>query len=146
MPIFLECDRCTACCRWPGQVRLAPGEVERIAEHLGITADAFIQQHTRLTHQRDGLALLDKSDGTCQWLAGHECRIQAVKPQQCRDFPNLWRSPETMEKCQAKPVEVTPGEWITRVRAATGRPVSSWAAAMQALPDEAKPSLRPSAG
>ncbi|NJM55265.1 MAG: hypothetical protein HC841_04560 [Verrucomicrobiae bacterium] len=28
MPIFHECQRCTACCRWPGQVRLTgPGAV-----------------------------------------------------------------------------------------------------------------------
>ncbi|MEJ0090969.1 MAG: hypothetical protein WDM80_14655 [Limisphaerales bacterium] len=31
MPIFYECQRCTACCRWPGQVRLADVEITRLA-------------------------------------------------------------------------------------------------------------------
>ena len=31
MPIFWECDRCTAYCRWPGQVRLTDADVTRIA-------------------------------------------------------------------------------------------------------------------
>lgn len=121
MPIFLECDRCTACCRWPGQVRLAPGELERIAAHLGMTDEGFIASHTRLTVQRNGLALMDQSSGACEWLDGDACRINPVKPQQCRDFPNLWNFPEASGKCQAKPVEVTPEEWTARILAATGR-------------------------
>ncbi len=125
MPIFLECDRCTACCRWPGQVRLAEGEVERIAAHVGMAVEEFIQNHTRLTHRRDGLALLDQASGACAWLAGDECRINPVKPQQCRDFPNLWTFPGAAEVCRAKPVEVSPEEWQARVRAATGRDVAS---------------------
>lgn len=121
MPIFLECDRCTACCRWPGQVRLAEGEVERIAEHVGLSADEFIQNHTRLTVQRDGLALLDQAGGACAWLEGDNCRLQPVKPQQCRDFPNLWTFPGASSVCRAKPIEVTTAEWVERVRATTGR-------------------------
>lgn len=31
MPIFWECDRYTACCRWPGQVRLTDADVTRTA-------------------------------------------------------------------------------------------------------------------
>ncbi len=31
MPIFWECDRCTACCRWPGQVPWTEADVTRIA-------------------------------------------------------------------------------------------------------------------
>ena len=121
MPVFLECDRCTACCRWPGQVRLVPGEVERIAAYLGVSADEFIQGHTRLTQQRDGLALLDQASGACAWLRGDDCQINPVKPQQCRDFPNLWSFPGASEICRAKPVEVTLEEWRVRIRAATGR-------------------------
>ncbi len=98
-----------------------PGEVERIAAHLGISTDEFIQQHTRLTQQRDGLALLDQASGACAWLRGDDCQINPVKPQQCRDFPNLWSFPGASEICRAKPVEVTLEEWRVRIRAATGR-------------------------
>jgi len=106
-------------------VRLAEGEVERIAAHVGMAVEEFIQNHTRLTHRRDGLALLDQASGACAWLAGNECRINPVKPQQCRDFPNLWTFPGADEVCRAKPVEVSPEEWQARVRAATGRDVAS---------------------
>jgi hypothetical protein len=37
MPIFWECDRCTACCRWPDDVHLPDAEITRIAAHLGLT-------------------------------------------------------------------------------------------------------------
>ena len=52
MPIFYECQRCTACCRWPGQVRMAPAEIVRLAAFKGLSEDEFIQQFTRLRHDR----------------------------------------------------------------------------------------------
>lgn len=123
MPVFWECDRCTACCRWPGQVRLSDAEIVRIAEHMGLTENEFIQGHTRLTAQRDGLALKDKADGSCAFLEDGNCRIQDAKPQQCRDFPNLWNFPGFESVCRAKPVDVDADEWGRRIRAATGRDV-----------------------
>jgi Fe-S-cluster containining protein len=123
MPIFWQCDRCTACCRWPGQVRISAEETSRIAAHLGLTEDEFIRGYTRLTVQRDGLALADAADGSCVFLQGGNCRIQPVKPQQCRDFPNLWNFPDFEKVCQAKPLDVSADEWRRRVRNSTGRDV-----------------------
>jgi Fe-S-cluster containining protein len=91
VPIFYECERCTACCRWPGQVRVTDGEITRLAAFKGISEHAFIQQFTRLRHDRRGLALQEKPDGSCVFLDGNDCSVQPVKPQQCRDFPNLWK-------------------------------------------------------
>ncbi len=65
MPIFYECQRCTACCRWPGQVRLADSEITRLAEFKRLSEFDFIQQFTRLTEDRRGLALMDKANGEC---------------------------------------------------------------------------------
>lgn len=120
MPIFYECDRCTACCRWPGDVRLAPGEADGIAAHLGMTTDDFIQRWTRLDRLRTGLSLVEKPDGSCAFLDGNDCRIQAVKPAQCRRFPNLWNFPGFEQTCRAKPREVTAEEWRRRVEEACG--------------------------
>lgn len=64
----------------------------------------FIQQYTRLRQYRDGLALIDKPNGECIFLEGRECAIQAVKPQQCSDFPNKWNFPGWREVCEAIPV------------------------------------------
>lgn len=121
MPIFWQCDRCTECCRWPGQVRVTDAESARIADHLGLAVPDFIREFTRLTWQRDGLALTDQADGSCVFLDGNDCRIQPVKPQQCRDFPNLWNFPDFEKVCHAKPVNVSADEWRRRITASTGR-------------------------
>jgi uncharacterized protein len=103
MPIHYHCQRCTACCRWPGFVKVTDTEIDVIAGHLGMAVDDFIQSHTRLRPQRDGLALLDKPNGECAFLDGNDCAIQPVKPAQCRAFPNAWNFPGWREKCEAVP-------------------------------------------
>lgn len=121
MPIFHDCQRCAACCRWPGQVRLSEAEITRIATFLQLPESDFIQRHTRLQQDRRGLALQEQPDGACVFLEAGQCTIQAVKPQQCRDFPNLWKYPRAEEYCQAVPREVSDGEYVRLVSAATGR-------------------------
>jgi len=121
MPVFYDCQRCTACCRWPGQVRLTEAEIGRIAAHLGLSEASFIQQHTRLRADRQGLSLLERANGECAFLVGNDCSIQPVKPQQCRDFPNLWNFPGFEKVCHALPRDLSPGEYSRRIRQATGR-------------------------
>lgn len=121
MPIFHECSRCTACCRWPGQVRLAEEEIDRLAVFLRLTGHEFIQQFTRLTHDRRGLALQEKSDGACVFLEGDDCAVQPVKPQQCSDFPNLWRHPDAEKLCRAIPRLVGDEEYVKLVAGVTRR-------------------------
>lgn len=121
MPIFHECQRCTACCRWPGQVKLTGAEISRIAAHLGLDETDFIARHTRVRPDRQGLSLLERENGACEFLVGNDCAIQPVKPQQCRDFPNLWNFPGFEKICHAIPRDVPPEEWRQRIKAATGR-------------------------
>jgi Fe-S-cluster containining protein len=121
MPVFHDCQRCTACCCWPGQVRLTEAEVARIAAFLQLSEHDFIQRYTRLQHDRRGLALQEQTDGACVLLERNLCSIQAVKPQQCRDFPNLWKYPDADKYCQAIPREVDEAEYVRLVSAATGR-------------------------
>jgi len=121
MPIFLECQRCTACCRWPGQVKVSDDEITRLAIFKGLSEHDFIQRFMRLRADRRGVVLLDKPNGECVFLEGENCSVQPVKPQQCRDFPNLWNFPGAEKSCRAIPHQVTDDEWRRRVRAATGR-------------------------
>jgi len=125
MPVFHDCQRCTACCRWPGQVRLTEAEIMRIAKFLQLGDADFIQRYTRLRPDRRGLALLEQADGACILLEGNLCSVQAVKPQQCRDFPNLWKYPEAEKYCRAIPREVSEAEYVRRVAQATSRPPES---------------------
>ena len=111
MPIFYECDRCTACCRWPGQVKLSDSEISRLAAFKGLTEFDFIQTFTRLTIDRKGLALADKPNGECIFLHENDCAINDVKPRQCRAFPNLWSFPGFQDVCRARPRAVTEEEF-----------------------------------
>ena len=121
MTVFYECQRCTACCRWPGAVTVSPAEITRLAAYLRLTEHEFIQRHTRLREDRRGLALTEQPDRACVFLVGSDCAVQPVKPQQCRDFPNLWRFPEFSRFCRAIPGDLVAAEWERRVAAATGR-------------------------
>lgn len=111
MPIFHECQRCAACCRWPGQVRLTDAEIAKLAAFKGVSEHDFIQQFTRLRHDRGGLALMEKPNGECVFLDGEKCSVQSVKPQQCRDFPNLWSFPGFEKICHAVPRMVGDAEF-----------------------------------
>ena len=121
MPVFHECQRCTACCRWPGEVRLDVGEIARLATFRGMAEVPFIQKFTKLTRDRLGLALAENPDGSCVFLEGNDCAVQAVKPQQCRDFPNLWNFPGFEQTCRAIPRQVSPEEYARLIAHTTGR-------------------------
>ena len=84
-------------------VKVEDDEITSIAAFVGMDEDEFIQQHTRLRPDRRGLSLLEKPDASCVWLEGRDCRLQAVKPRQCRAFPNEWNFPGWREKCEAVP-------------------------------------------
>lgn len=102
--IWYQCDRCTACCKWPGDVRVEGEEIDAIADFLGMEVDAFIQQYTRLRQNRNGLSLIERANHECIMLEGGKCRIQPVKPYQCKGFPNRWNFPGWQDVCQAKPI------------------------------------------
>jgi uncharacterized protein len=121
VPTFYECQRCTACCRWPGQVRLTDVEIVRLAAFKRLGEFDFIQQFTRLRPDRLGLALKEKANGECIFLEGNDCSVQPVKPQQCRDFPNLWNFPDFQKSCHAIPREVSEEEYRRLVAQACGR-------------------------
>ncbi len=88
MPVFYECRRCTASCRWPGQVKLADVEITRLTRFKGLSEFRFIQRFTRLRANRLGLALEEEPNGECIFLDGHDCTVELVKPRQRVDFPN----------------------------------------------------------
>ena len=125
MAIFHECQRCTACCRWPGDVRLGAGEVACLAAFTGMAEVEFIQRFARISRDRHGLSLEEKPDGSCIFLDGNTCKVQPVKPQQCRDFPNLWNFPGFEEHCRAIPRLVSAEEYERLILAATARGVSA---------------------
>ncbi len=101
-----KCQRCTACCRWPGDVKVSPEEVTAMAAFLNFEEADFIQKYTRLRTDRSGLSLVEQADDSCIFLNGNDCHINEVKPQQCRDFPNKWNFPGWRQVCHAIPVKI----------------------------------------
>jgi hypothetical protein len=73
---------------------------------VGLGEPEFLQKYTRLRTDRAGLSLIEQADDSCIFLNGNSCVINAVKPQQCRDFPNKWNFPGWRQVCEAIPVPV----------------------------------------
>lgn len=96
----MECQRCGACCRIEGIVRLTDEDVGRMAAELALTEDAFIADWTEIAPDRKGLVLKDAADGACIMLAeDNRCRVYAVRPEKCRTFPYDWVNPESSSYC-----------------------------------------------
>jgi Fe-S-cluster containining protein len=55
---------------------------------------------------RDGLSLTEKDNHECIMLDGQDCRINSVKPKQCRGFPNKWNFPGWQQVCNAKAIPI----------------------------------------
>ena len=104
-------------------MRLSEDEIARLAEFKRMSEFEFIQEFTRLRADRRGLALMEKTNGECVFLEGNECAVQTVKPQQCRDFPNLWNFPGFQEICRAIPRVVSEEEYRRLIEMGTGKNV-----------------------
>ena len=92
-------------------MRLKSVEIARLAAFWGMRETEFIQRFTRLSNDRLGLTLVDKPNGECIFLAGGKCAVEAVKPRQCRDFPNLWNFPGSEKLCRALPRVVSESDY-----------------------------------
>jgi len=42
--VHYDCQRCTACCRWPGQVKIGDGEILEMAGLLGVLAGVWLRR------------------------------------------------------------------------------------------------------
>ena len=104
------CQRCTACCRWPGDVRIEDEEIPRMAEYLGMSEAQFLERYTRLRSNRQGLSLIEREDHSCIMLKNGGCRIHEVKPKQCAGFPNYWNFPGWRKQCEAAPIPMEEAE------------------------------------
>lgn len=104
--VYYVCQRCTACCKWPGDVRIDENDVSAIAAYLEMEEAEFLTTYTRLRTNRQGLSLIEKENHECVMLEGNSCRIHAVKPSQCAGFPNRWNFPGWRNICEAIPVSI----------------------------------------
>lgn len=86
-----ECKKCGNCCRPSGSVDLSGDDITAISQYLGMNEDRFIQDFAVLKGDRSGLSIRMSENGPCIFLSdSSECSINAVKPRQCREFPQKW--------------------------------------------------------
>ena len=104
---------------------MSDAEITRLAAFNRMSEFDFIQQFTRLRHDHRGLTLMEKPNGECVFLEGGNCFVQPVKPQQCRDFPNLWNFPDFQKVCHAIPRRLAEAEYRRLLAEATGRQAAS---------------------
>ncbi len=96
-----KCLRCGQCCREAGFVYLTEADVDRIADYLDMSIDAFMARYTRLVADRRKLSLIENDDDSCIFLdARNHCEIQAVKPLHCKAFPGQWRYRRMSAVCE----------------------------------------------
>lgn len=104
-----ECTRCGACCRTHGEyayVYLDDAEVDRIADHLGLTPDELVRRHCR---QHDGWTYLAIEEPACPFLgADSRCTIYPVRPKQCATWP-FWRENLERETWEGPVRSICPG-------------------------------------
>lgn len=124
--VYYQCQRCANCCKWPGEVPVSDEEVAQIASFMQMPEKDFIDHYTILRRNRQGLTLTEKANGECVFLDGIDCRINPVKPSQCRDFPNQWNFPGWRKLCEAIPIELpTQSPGVQEKNAIAGRRVES---------------------
>lgn len=97
LPVFYSCDRCPAyCCSYP-RIILQDGDIERLAEHFGLSLDAARRRFTKKGWEADERVLRHRRDriygSVCRFLDDdtRQCTIYEARPGICRNYPNRVR-------------------------------------------------------
>lgn len=81
-------------------MRLKGDDPAKIAAHLGMSEEDFIERETEIAPDRKGLVLKDRADGACAMLDEHNrCKIYPVRPEKCRTYPYDWINDNSLTYC-----------------------------------------------
>jgi uncharacterized protein len=91
--LHFECTGCGNCCAGPdeGYIWISGEEIQRLAGHLGTTAQDVCQKYLKRVGTRHSI-LEDPSTKDCVFLTAGKsgqrgCAIYPVRPNQCRTWP-----------------------------------------------------------
>ncbi len=93
LPVFYDCHNCPAyCCTYP-RICLTPGDIARLARHLGISKAAVKRRYTRKGYEPGEIILRHRKDelfgSACRFLdpETRRCTVHAARPRICRTHP-----------------------------------------------------------
>jgi hypothetical protein len=93
-----ECKKCGQCCIGDGIVILKDEDINRISDYLKIDREIFLREYATMAGNEYWVK--DKENKACVFLKGNGCSIHSVKPIQCRDYPDKWRSTRLINFCE----------------------------------------------
>jgi len=85
--VIFSCTGCGKCCTGsPGLVFVTVEEIEKMAEKLDLSIQAFTRQFVRIVNGRFCLKeLLPHYD--CIFYKDRKCTVYDVRPEQCKTYP-----------------------------------------------------------
>jgi Fe-S-cluster containining protein len=81
---LFTCQCCGECCKGYGGTYITENEIDNICRYLGLERNAFIERHCQMSGDRPVIA--QGENGYCVFW-DKLCRIHAVKPRMCRNWP-----------------------------------------------------------
>lgn len=104
-----ECTQCGNCCTGaPGYVWVNQQEIDALADHVGLSVEAFEHKYVRRVGVRR--SLVEFPNGDCVFFDGESrrCTVYGLRPRQCRTWP-FWHSNVQSEEAWAETCQVCPG-------------------------------------
>lgn len=83
-PTAFVCRQCGHCCEGEGGIVLAAKDQQRLADHLKLALDAFLDGFTR--RKADKIELASRADGYCVFFEDG-CAVHPARPNICRAWP-----------------------------------------------------------
>lgn len=78
------CRRCGQCCKGYGGTYITKNEIDNICRYLGLERNTFIERYCQMSGDRPVIA--QGLNGYCIFW-DRLCKIHAVKPRMCRNWP-----------------------------------------------------------
>ncbi|EFJ40494.1 hypothetical protein VOLCADRAFT_99692 [Volvox carteri f. nagariensis] len=85
-----HCTMCGKCCTGEGEIWMSPEEALRIARHLNMSLQRFLDTHTKQYSKYKGWRMLKTAEGSsaCIFLGSdNKCSVHSVRPSQCSTYP-----------------------------------------------------------
>lgn len=103
-----DCLTCANCCKTTGPL-FTTADVERVAKHLRLKPQKFIETYLRIDEENDYVL----QSVPCTFLdAENYCMIYDVRPKACREFPHTDRKKfQQISNLTLKNVEICPAAY-----------------------------------